>query len=88
MSDIKDKLRDLVTDTMIPEVESYTEELHELLERNEHTEEDLEIIKDMESFLVELQNILAVLDEDSLPQEEYQRIYEKIMKNIEEHHEH
>jgi len=32
MSEIKDKLKDLITDGMIPEVEAYLEELHELLE--------------------------------------------------------
>lgn len=88
MAEMKEKLKELVETTLIPEVEVYMEELHELLERDEHTPDDLDAIKDMESFLVELQNILAVIEQDSMPEEEYERIYNKIMKNIEAHHEH
>ncbi|MGA1932446.1 hypothetical protein ACH5BF_06940 [Arcobacter sp. YIC-464] len=85
MSDIKNKLKDLVESTMIPEVEHYVEDLHSLLEKGVETQDDLDAIKEMESFLVELQNILAVIEEDSMPHEEYERIYEKIMSNIKEH---
>jgi len=88
MAQMKEKLKELVETTLIPEVEVYMEELHELLERDEHTADDLDAIKDMESFLVELQNILAVIEEDSMPEEEYERIYNKIMENIEAHHDH
>lgn len=88
MNDIKLKLEDIVKNTMIPEVEEYINELHELLENNKQTDDDIEAIKDMESFLVELHNILEVIKEDSMPNEEYQRIYDKIIKNIEEHSEH
>lgn len=85
MAEMKEKLKEIVETTLIPEVEVYMEELHELLERNEHSEDDLEAIKEMESFLVELQNILAVIEEDSMPESEYERIYNQIMKNVEEH---
>lgn len=85
MPSIKDNLRDLVETTMIPEVEAYVEDLHQLLEKGEHTEDDLNAIKEMESFLVELQNVLAVIEEDSMPESEYERIYNQIMQNIEAH---
>ena len=42
-------------------------------------------IKEMESFLVELQNILAVIEENKTPDSEYQRIYDYIMQNLDEH---
>lgn len=83
--DIKIKLKDLVEQTVIPEVEAYLEDLHKLLEKNEQTDEDLEIIKDMESFLVELHNVIAVINENSLEDNEYENIFNKIMKNIKEH---
>lgn len=86
MSQIKEDLEDLVKNLVIPEVEDYLEELHELLEKNTASKDDLEVIKEMESFLVELHNILEVIKEDSMPQSEYQRVYDKIMKNIKEHH--
>jgi len=85
MADIKNELKDLVQNTMIPEVEAYLDDLHKLLEDNKHTEDDMIAIKEMESFLVELQNVLEVIEEDKMPQEEYQIIYDKIMKNIKEH---
>lgn len=85
MSKVKDDLKDLVENMMIPEVESYIEDLHKLLEKDEQTEDDMTAIKEMESFLVELQNILAVIEEDNMPEEEYQRIYDKIMSNVKEH---
>ena len=85
MSEIKNKLKDLVENGMIPEVEHYVEDLHTLLEKGVETQDDIDAIKEMESFLVELQNILAVIEEDSMPQEEYERIYENIISNIKEH---
>ena len=39
----------------------------------------------MESFLVELQNVLAVIEEDKMPDSEYQRIYDYITQNLDEH---
>jgi len=83
MSEIKDKLKDLITDGMIPEVEAYLEELHELLEQNKQTKDDILAIKEMESFLVELQNVLAVIEEDKTEDSEYQRIYNYITENLE-----
>lgn len=85
MSNIKEKLKDLVETVMIPEVEDYLEDLYKLLETNSQTEDDKEAIDEMESFLVELQNVLAVIEENKTPDSEYQRIYDYIMKNLEEH---
>jgi len=85
MADIKVELKDLVQNTMIPEVEAYLDDLHKLLEDNKQSEDDMLAIKEMESFLVELQNVLEVIEEDNMPQEEYQKIYDQIMKNINEH---
>lgn len=84
MSDIKEMLKDLVENTVIPEVEDYLEELHELLKSNTQTDDDMLAIKEMEHFLVELQNVLAVIEENKTPDSEYQRIYDYIMLNIEE----
>lgn len=85
MPEIKEKLKDLVENVMIPEVEDYLEDLYKLLETNSQTEDDKEAIEEMESFLVELQNVLAVIEENKTPDSEYQRIYDYIMQNLEEH---
>ena len=86
MHDIKDDLKDLVENTMIPEVENYLEDLHKLLESNSQTPDDMLAIKEMESLLVELQNVLTVIDENKTDDSEYQRIYDHIMQNLDEHH--
>ena len=83
MSQIKDKLKDIVENTMIPEVEDYLEDLHKLLEENKQTEDDKLAITEMESLLVELQNVLAVIEEDKTEDSEYERIYHYIVENLE-----
>ena len=83
MSQIKDKLKDIVTTVMIPEVEAYLEDLHKLLEENKQTEDDTLAMTEMESLLVELQNVLAVIEEDKTEDSEYERIYHYIMENLE-----
>jgi hypothetical protein len=85
MTDVKEKLKDLVETVMIPEVENYLEDLSKLLETNSQTEDDMLAIEEMESFLVELQNILAVIEENKTEDCEYQRIYDYIMQNLDEH---
>jgi DNA repair exonuclease SbcCD ATPase subunit len=85
MENIKEKLKDLVVNIMIPEVEEYLEDLYQLLETDSQTLDDKEAMEEMESFLVELQNVLAVIEEDKTADEEYQRIYDYIMQNIQEH---
>ena len=85
MHHIKEDLKDLVENTMIPEVESYLEDLHKLLESNSQTPDDILAIEEMESLLVELENVLAVIEENKTPDSEYQRIYDYIMQNLDEH---
>lgn len=85
MENIKDKLKDLIENVMIPEVEEYLEDLYKLLETDSQTQDDKEAMEEMESFLVELQNVLAVIEENKTNDEEYQRIYDYIMQNIQEH---
>lgn len=88
MSEIKQNLKDIVETTMIPEVESYLEELHKLLEDEKALEDDMDAIREMESFLVELQNILLVLEEDKISDEEADVVYQKIIGMIEESKQH
>lgn len=82
MTEIKNKLKEIVTETMIPETEDYLEELH-----TSTSDEDKEVMRDMESFLVELQNIVLVIEENKITDEEAKGIYQKIMNMINEHQE-
>jgi hypothetical protein len=84
MSEIKENLQDVVQNTMIPEVEAYLEDLMQLLEQQKATEDDMDAIKEMESFLVELQNILLAIDDDKMNDEQATEVYEKIMDLLKE----
>lgn len=88
MSEIKKELYSIVHDTMIPEVENYVEDLHKVIEKNEQTDDTLEEVRDMESFLVELQNILLALDEEKMDEEQAKEMLEKIQTMIAEHSQH
>ncbi len=83
MSEIKQDLLELVQETMIPEVEAYLEELHELIKENKQTDEDMEEIKEMETFLVELQNIILAIKEDKIDDTQAEEIYENIANLVE-----
>lgn len=85
MKTIKDRLKVLVQEIMIPECESYLEELLELLESKKATLDDMEAIKEMEDFLVELQNILEAIEQDKINDDEAQEVYDKIDSMLKEH---
>jgi hypothetical protein len=88
MSNIKNELKEVVEITMLPEVEKYLEDLLILLENNEATEDDLEAIKEMESFMVELQNIVESINTNQINDTQASEVYDKIMDLIDEHKEH
>jgi molecular chaperone DnaK (HSP70) len=85
MKDLQDNLKQLITETMIPESEAFLEELNEDLQNDENNEEIKNSITDMESFLEDLDNILVAIEENSMTQEELKIIYEKIKNLIDEH---
>lgn len=85
MSEIKEELLEIVETTLIPQVEDYIEDLHEIIEKNEQTEETMEETRDMESFLVELQNIVLAVNENKMDDDQAKEVYDKIIKLIEEH---
>jgi len=84
MTETKENLQDVVKNTMIPEVEAYLEDLMLLLEQNKATEDDMNAIKEMESFLVELENILLAIDENKMNDEQAEEVYEKILDLLKE----
>ncbi|QDF28404.1 hypothetical protein [Halarcobacter anaerophilus] len=87
MTKIKQDLLEMVEATMIPEVEAYIEDLHKIIEKKEQTDDTMNEVREMESFLVELQNIIYAVNENKIDDEQAQEIYEKIEKLIEEHSE-
>ena len=84
MSNIKEELKEVVEVTMLPEVEAYLEDLLKLLENNEATEDDMDAIKEMESFMVELQNIVEAINTNQMNEIQAIEVYEKIMDLLDE----
>lgn len=88
MTQIKKDLLEVVENMMIPEVEAYLDDLHIIIEKKEQTDETMEEVRDIESFLVELQNIIYAIKEDKIDDEQASEVYEKIQGLIEESHSH
>ena len=84
MTEIKTNLRNIVQNTMLPEVESYTEDLHKLLANKTATSDDMTVIKEMESFMVELQNIVEAIDKDMISDVQAKEVYGNMMDLISE----
>ena len=85
MSQIKQDLLEVIQNTMIPEVEAYIDDLHETIEKDEQTDDTMDEVRDMESFLVELQNIIYAINENKIDDTQAEEVYEKIQKLINEH---
>jgi len=87
MTDIKDELKEIILETMIPESEEYLQELHTEYKDTTIPEEEKEAIRDMESFLVELENILLAIEQNKITDDEAHEIFQKITIMINEHSE-
>ncbi len=83
---IKTDLKELIIDTMIPESQSYIDELKVLIDNKTATDDDFDASTEMISFLEELNLIVKAIDEDDITDEEAQTIYDRILTMIEEHH--
>lgn len=88
MSQIKEDLKAVVEKTVIPEVEEYLEDLNKLIEKDEASDEDMQAIRDLESFLVELQNVVLAINEEKMNDEEASEIYQRVLDLIEQSKEH
>lgn len=87
MGNLKQELIKLIENTMIPESESYLEELHQLIEDNTINQDDMEAIKDIESFLVQLQNVLLAIEENKMTDEQIEEVYGKMNALLDENEE-
>ncbi|RXJ86977.1 hypothetical protein [Arcobacter sp. CECT 8985] len=88
MSQIKEELLEVVNTTMIPEVESYIQDLHKLMEDGDKSEDTMDESREMEDFLVELQNIVLAIKENKMSDDQAQDIYDRIEAMLEEHSAH
>lgn len=72
---------------MIPESKTYLNELNEIINNNEFSQDDLDAKEDMKSFLQELQAIIKAIDKNEINDDEAKVIYEKINYMLQEHEE-
>ena len=84
MTKIKKDLLNAVEKTMIPEVETYIDEIHNLIRENKATEDNLDEVREMESFLVELHNIIQAINKNKIDDKQASEVYRKIQQLIEE----
>ncbi|QKJ26072.1 hypothetical protein [Aliarcobacter cibarius] len=87
MINIKIKLKDIIEKVMIPESKTYLNELNEIINNNEFSQDDLDAKEDMKSFLQELQAIIKAIDKNEINDDEAKVIYEKINYMLQEHEE-
>ena len=87
MINIKIKLKDIIEKVMIPESKTYLNELNEIINNNEFSQDDLDDKEDMKSFLQELQAIIKAIDKNEINDDEAKVIYEKINYMLQEHEE-
>lgn len=80
MKDLKQELKTIITDTMLPASQAFIKELQE----EKQDEDTLEAFNDMGSLVEELQFILTAIEEDKLSDEEALIVYEKIVAMLEE----
>jgi hypothetical protein len=87
VENIKDELKKVIIDVMLPESEEYLEELNLLIKNDTTNQDDIEAKKDIESFIEELKTILELIKENKLSNEDAKSVYEKIVTMLEEHEE-
>ena len=85
MINIKIKLKDIIEKVMIPESKTYLNELNEIINNNEFSQDDLDTKEDMKTFLQELQAIIKAIDKNEINDDEALEVYEKINHMLEEH---
>ncbi len=88
MSNVKSELKDIIVEGIIPESKAYLEDLNKKEIDETITEDEKEVINDLNSFLIELETIIKAVDDDKITDEEAAQIYEKINSMINEHKEH
>ncbi|WP_108063953.1 DNA repair protein Rad50 [Poseidonibacter lekithochrous] len=85
MKNIKEELKSVILDVMLPETETYLEELNKAIDNKSASEDEIDAREDIVSFIEELKTILEVISEDKLSDEDAKNVYEKITTMLEEH---
>ena len=87
MENVKEELKKVIQEVMLPETEAYLEDINKAIENNSAEAEDIEAKDNIEGFIAELKTIVEVVDEGKLTDEEAKGVYEKIITMLNEHEE-
>ena len=87
MENIKEDLKKVILEVILPETEAYKEEIDIAIKNNTLDQDEIDAKKDIESFIEELNSILEAIEENKLSPEDAESVYEKIVAMINEHEE-
>ena len=79
MDNIKEELKKVIEEVMLPETQDYLEELNTLINDNSASEDEILAKKDVVIFIDELNTIMEAIKENTILQEDAQLAYDKIM---------
>lgn len=85
MKIVKDNLKEVIVSVMLPESKAYRDELDNEIKNKTANEDDIEAKKDIEAFIVELENIITLIKEDKISDQYAKAVYEKIINMLNEH---
>ena len=79
MDNIKEELKKVIEEVMLPETQDYLEELNTLINDNSASEDEILAKEDVMIFIDELNTIMEAIKENTILQEDAQLAYDKIM---------
>ena len=79
MDNIKEELKKVIEEVMLPETQDYLEELNTLINDNSASEDEILAKEDVVIFIDELNTIMEAIKENTILQEDAQLAYDKIM---------
>ena len=85
MENIKEELKKVIVEVMLPETESYLEDINKAISENIASQEDIDAKADIEAFINELKTIVEVVEENKISDEDAKSVFEKITAMLEEH---
>ena len=85
LENIKEELKSVILNVMLPETEAYLEDINKAVEENIVSQEDIDAKADIEAVINELKTIVEVVEENKISDEEAKAVFEKITMMLEEH---
>jgi len=85
LENVKEELKNVILDVMLPETETYLEDINKAIADNIASEDDITAKADIGAFIGELKTIVAVIEENKISDEDAKSVFDKITTMLEEH---